>query len=315
MRLKKLKNVTFDEMTHNYLLDDKQLLIGVTTLMKKHGLSPDYGGIDEKTLAGAATRGTAVHTLLEDYDNGKNCICSDVFYEGKCVITADMMQKNLDAYKKLGLQVHCSEYLVSDCRCVASFIDKVLEDGSLADVKTTSSLHKEALEWQLSIYAFLFESLNPKVKVPHLYAIHVRDGKAKLVEVNRIPDEEIEALLLAEAEGRIYGQKEAELEDISSVVGVDTALNIQVAEMQISYYKELIGTMETSIAEAREAVYNYMLEHNLTEMKVGDGVYKLKSPTQRETFDTKRFKKEHPEMAEQFIKLSAVRGSISFKKQ
>ena len=36
--------LVFNEEEHKYLLDGKEL-ISVTTLMKKHGLSPDYSGV------------------------------------------------------------------------------------------------------------------------------------------------------------------------------------------------------------------------------------------------------------------------------
>ena len=94
MRLKKINTVIFDELTHSYICGDK-LLIGVTTLMKKHGLSPDYGDIPAEVLAKAAARGTAIHNLLEDYDNGK--------------AVQEDEAGNLKAYKELGLKIHCSE--------------------------------------------------------------------------------------------------------------------------------------------------------------------------------------------------------------
>ena len=187
MRLKRINSVMFDEFTHSYICGNK-LLTGVTSLMRKHGLSPDYSGIPESVLESAAAKGTAIHQLIEDYDNGKTVA----------------VDENLSAYAALKLDVHCSEYLVSDEDMVASFIDKVFTDCSLADVKTTSEVHKRSVAWQLSIYAYLFERQNPSKKVPHIYCIHVRDGKAKLIELARIPDEQVEALFQAEREGRIY---------------------------------------------------------------------------------------------------------------
>ena len=120
MRLRKNKEVAFNEWLHVYTASDGHTLIGATELMKRHGLSPDYGGISKDVLEKAAARGTAIHQLLQDYDDGK----------------AVIEDENLKAYKTLGLKVHCSEYLVSDNEIVATFIDKVLDDCSLADVKS-----------------------------------------------------------------------------------------------------------------------------------------------------------------------------------
>ena len=148
MRLRKNKEVAFNEWLHVYTASDGHTLIGVTELMKRHGLSPDYGGISKDVLEKAAARGTAIHQLLQDYDDGK----------------AVIEDENLKAYKALGLKVHCSEYLVSDNDIVATFIDKVLDDCSLADVKSTSTVHRRPLEWQLSIGAYLFELQNPGIR-------------------------------------------------------------------------------------------------------------------------------------------------------
>ena len=60
MELTKNTRVRFDELTHRYLLFEEdggmRLLKGVTTLMREHGLSPDYSGIDPEVLRRAAER-------------------------------------------------------------------------------------------------------------------------------------------------------------------------------------------------------------------------------------------------------------------
>ena len=114
MKLKVNKKVFFSDIVHCYLNDKGEELIGVTSLMKKHGLGADYSGIPQDVLERAAERGSRVHRLLEDYDNGKAV--------EDCPI--------LQSYKSLGLQVAASEYLISDNRTVASSIDKVLEDAA-----------------------------------------------------------------------------------------------------------------------------------------------------------------------------------------
>jgi hypothetical protein len=57
--------VDYDDFTHSYELEGKYLL-GVTSLMKKHGLSANYEGISNEVLEAAAERGTRVHKMLED---------------------------------------------------------------------------------------------------------------------------------------------------------------------------------------------------------------------------------------------------------
>ena len=295
MRLRKNKEVAFNEWLHVYTASDGHTLIGVTELMKRHGLSPDYGGISKDVLEKAAARGTAIHQLLQDYDDGK----------------AVIEDENLKAYKALGLKVHCSEYLVSDNEIVATFIDKVLDDCSLADVKTTSSVHRRPLEWQLSIGAYLFELQNPGKKVPHLYCIHVRDGKAKLIEVSRIPNEAVERLLECERCGVVYSD---------NPVTADAALALEeqavvLAEQldQIARLKLAIKETEQASAELQQRLYDYMTENNLDEMACELGTFVRKAPYTKKALDSTRLKKEKPELYEQYLKESEVKGSITFK--
>jgi len=297
MRLKKINTVIFDEFTHSYICGDK-LLIGVTTLMKKHGLSPDYGDIPADILAKAAARGTAVHNLLEDYDNGK--------------AVQEDEAGNLKAYKELGLKIHCSEYLVTDNDIVASFIDKVYDDCSLADVKTTSTVHTKSVAWQLSIYAYLFEKMNPSKKVPHIYCIHVRDGKAKEIELNRIPNEKIEALLQAEKEGRIYEDDE-QLPDASLVLQDQDVLSLVATLDIIAQYKAALKAEEERAAALQDKLYQYMVDNNLDEMGCTSGKFIRKAEYTRTSIDSTKLKKEMPEIFEKYQKTSVVKGSVTFK--
>ena len=295
MRLKK-SPVVFDEFTHTYEYDGR-LLMGVTTLMKKHGLTPaEYKFIPKEKLEAAAERGSAIHALLEDYDNGKPVV----------------EDENLKAYKALGLDIVRSEYLVSDHDIVASKIDKVFADCSLGDVKTTSSIHTESVSWQLSIYAYLFEAMNPSKKVPHLYCIHVRDGKARLVEVKRIPSEVIEDLLRAEKEGRIY---EAVKEERSALEAVsEDGLSMTVRYLgQIAEAEAFVKELKAKVAECMDAICAHMERESLTELTCPAGKFSFKAAYKRSSVDSAKLKSEHPDIYNSCLKETTVKASVTFK--
>lgn len=286
------KEVLFNEFLHEYTISG-QPLIGVTTLLHKHGLAPDYGAVPAEQLKAAADRGTAIHQLLEDYDNGE----------------AVFEDENLRAYKSLGLRVMASEYLVSDNEVVASFVDKVLEDYSIADVKTSYSLNRSYVSWQTSIYAYLLERQNPGVKVPHLYCIHIRDGKAKLIELERVPDAMVEALLKAEAEGRIWSP-DAQLPD---TIG-DGELSVLVDALgRIAEYKMALKAEETRAKEIQDRLYQYMTEKGVSSLPCAYGVFSRKAESERSSIDSERLKKEMPDVYAKYVRTTRVKGSISFK--
>lgn len=296
--LTKVEGVLFDKEQHTYWSEAGLPLMGVTSLMKKHGLAPDYSGIAPEVLAKAAERGTEMHALLEAYDNGE----------------AVPQPEYLQAYKRLRLKVLASEYMVTDGEMVASFIDKVLEDYSLADVKTTSEVHTKALEWQLSIYAYLFERQNPTLHVPALYCIHVRPtGPAKLIPINRIPDEEVAKLFECERNGEIYVD-ERQAMSVTAILNEEEAAALVNAYGAIAAMKATLKAAEESIKEYEQRVLQYMVDNNLEELTTpSGGAFRRKAAYTRESLDTAKLKAEHPRIYEQYRKAVEVKGSIIYK--
>ena len=303
MELTKNTRVRFDELTHRYLLFEEdggmRLLKGVTTLMRKHGLSPDYSGIDPEVLRRAAERGTAVHHLLEDYDGGKPVIDTP----------------ELKAYGRLKLNVIASEYLVSDNEMIASSIDKVIyvdeSTVDLGDVKTTSELHTDAVAWQLSIYKNLFEAQNPGIKVRSLYGIHVRDGRARLVEVSPIPPERVSELLRCEREGTRLTQDETP--DVSGILSSEETDSLISDSLRIDELKNTIKELECVRAAYCEKVAAYMEANRIPELEANGCTIKLKAAYDTERVDSKRLKEEDPDLYAKYAKTSRVKASLIIK--
>lgn len=293
--LKQCGGIVFDELTHSYICGDR-LLIGVTSLMSKHGLSADYSGIPESVLKRAQERGTAIHALLEDYDNGKP-VAEDA---------------NVKAYRRLGLKVLCSEYLVSDHKTTATFIDKVLDDGSLADVKTTAEVHEDPVSWQLSIGAYLFELQNPGMKVPALWCIHVRNGRARLIPVRRVPDAEVADLLEAEREGRIYSRKDNTVPATEAITAEESAV-LTDALAKIAAYTAAVKSEEARMAEIKNRLYDYMTKNNLNKVSCEGGEFIRRAESVQIRLDSKAIKEKEPEIFEKYGREIRSRGSITFK--
>ena len=295
MRLFENTEVVFDSLTHSYFTSDNKRLIGVTSLMAKHDLAPNYSSVPEAVLKKAAERGTAVHHLLEAYDNG------------------ELVEETpeLTSYRKLGLKVVASEYLVSDNETVASSIDKVVfvdEDTvDLADIKTTSVLHKEAVAWQLSIYKYLFLLQNPNIKVRELYAIHVRNGKAKKELIQEVSREEVERLLKCEREGWLY-VSEAQSHTLPVEARMLVANLTRLAEM-----KAAVKALEAACGESSEKLIEYMQKSGIKTLTEPEGTFTLKDSYTRESIDSKALKEKEPDIYERYLKTTTVKPSLSFK--
>lgn len=304
MELQDNKRVFFDPVSHTYLMGDK-VLIGVTSLMAKHGLSPDYSGIPEATLKKAAAEGTAIHQEIEDYDNGVS------------VLRTPLIEEYIDICRENGLIFARNEYLISDDELVASSIDGVYgpeNDISLVDYKTTQKVHRRPLAWQLGIYKVLFERQTGR-KVAKCYCLHI-DKKERtikgLVPIEPVSEAEVDALLLAEKEGRIYIDQYEE--PSAELVLTDAELTAYVTQQaEIARLKEQIKAIEETIKGLDARVLDYMTKNNLEVLEGGGGVFKVKKAYERTAVDTARLKKMQPGIYEQYKKTTTVAASLTFK--
>lgn len=286
--------IKFRESDHSYWLGDKQL-ISVTQLMKKHGLSPNYSAVRKNVLDAKAERGTLIHEEIEDYIN----------------FGAEGFTDELDAFKAVmsdnGITPTVSETIVHD-DLVAGTIDVVgrCQKGRfIADIKTTSALHKDALAWQLSVYAYLFGKMNPGAKIAALYGIHLNGISGKLVEVERKPDEEVERLFECERNGEIYIPKSQSL----PISKTELAYMASV-ERRISELKKQIDDYNKSYDEMKEDLKIRMKERGIRSYE--DELLKISyiEPYMREGIDVAKLKADKPEIFAQYKKVTNVRDGV-----
>lgn len=277
---------------HEYWLGDKRLT-GITGIISRQLFPDKYKAVPEKVLAKAAGRGHRIHEEIQVYD---------MFGE----VASEEVKWYADMKKDEKFDVIDSEYLVTDGTHFASAIDKVIvKDGKvcLADVKTTYELDKEYISWQLSIYKYLFNLLNPDIEVDKLYAIWVRDG-ASLHEVPEIPQEEVIELLNCEREGRQYVKK--------NLLTVNDQKAIEIVKKMSDVLVEIAEL------EAKRDAFKKQLEEMFEQYGVEKWDNEYFTITRvdgftRETFDGKRFKEEHPELHKQYVKKTEVKSSIRIK--
>lgn len=137
----------FNETNHTYTFDGK-VLISTTQLMIKHNLSPNYDKVNPEVLQSKAKKGTLIHKEIENFIKENQLGFTDELYEFQKYVK----EHNLTSIK--------SETMVCN-DIVAGTIDLMFMENDrpiIADIKTTSVVHKEAVSWQLSIYRYLYLS-------------------------------------------------------------------------------------------------------------------------------------------------------------
>lgn len=304
MELTYRKRVYFDPTSHSYLLDGEVLLMGVTELLAKHGLSADYSGIKKEVLDNAAKIGTELHREIQDY------------LEGKTIFATDL----IDEVKKLNLKFVEAEYPVSDYKTVASAIDLVCEGSApdkaiLIDIKSTEKYHRRPVEWQLGGYKEMFEAQNQGIKVEALFCLHI-DKKARKIRgfypVEGVTSEEWNALLEAERNGLIYIDENA-IPDAALVLEEDELQTYVAQATKIAELKATIKEIEGAMKFCDERLLAYMAENNLDEMAAPGGVFKRKAAYTQTRVDSTALKTKFPAVYEKVAKTTEVAASLSFK--
>lgn len=183
--------VEYIEESHTYLVDG--IIVPSVTQLLQFKFPEKYKGVPENVLNSKAEYGTKVHKLIEILNNADN------FYPViEAVKEFDYIIANsLEQYSKIFLSNKIvpisQEDIVYNDRVAGRYdlLAEVNGDKSLCDIKTTATLDKEYLSWQLSIYNYL-----GKLNAKKLYAIWLpKKDLGKLVEVEFKTDEEIENLI------------------------------------------------------------------------------------------------------------------------
>ena len=286
--------VVFSELDHTYTLSGKSLS-GVTSILNRQLFADKYSGISDEVLNKAAEYGKGIHESIELYDSlgiGED---------------EDAVKAYIKLCQKEGLTRLDNEYLISDNDYVASSIDVVFDDCSLADIKTTSHLDEEYVSWQLSIYAYLFEKQNPDLQANRLLAIWIpkaRYGKPKVVEVSRKPVSEVIRLIEADKAGQQYVPSVASSTEIT--IANDVVQEVIRIERELKELKD-------KQTELREGLLKQMQDHNIKSFKTDGLSLTRKLATTKTSLDSKMLQEKYPEIYNECLKTSEVKESLLIK--
>lgn len=292
MKLNK-SQVIFDKQNHLYKIGSINLR-GITGIISKYIFPNKYEGIPFATLKKAADRGSAIHEDIERYEldcyiNGES-LSNWIDYLPSTRSYAELMQGH--SIKHLE-----SEYIVSDNYRFASAIDKVDQDFNIYDIKTTYSLDKDYLSWQLSIYAYLFELQN-KFAVKNLFAIWIKDNNASLIEIEKIDSKIIEEFLEAAFNGNYWSNP---LEK-NLVIANDILQKALEFESLIKKIEEEKNNLELNYNLIKKKIEEEMTAQNIKSWETESiKITRVLSSTSK-IFDSKKFKEEQPELAAQYEK-------------
>ncbi len=310
IELNYIDGLVFDETGHRYFLNGKELS-GVTGVITRQLYPNAFDGIPKRVLEASAEYGSKVHKILENWDK--------LWQKDENSVE---LQDYISICREYGLVNEASEYLVTDGEHFASAIDKVFrvsdDSVSIGDIKTvygdlTKKANREKLErctWQLGIYKYMFELMNPRMKVKDLFVIHLRykerkngtiDRIAKLIYVDPIPAEICKSLLEAEVKGEQFVMPETEPKQ---ELAVDECLIRQLLQTK--------AEVEEKLNTIKAKIFADMVASGQTNYSTPTGlkiVRKLESV--RRAFDLKSFTTMNPDFdISPYMKESRVNGSL-----
>ena len=282
--------IEFNADSHEYKDGDKKL-ISVTQLLRKHGLAPDYSGVSDAVLNAKAERGTLIHSEIEDF-----------IKNGELGFTSEL-SAFIDVCAENGVNPLESEKIVYN-DVVAGKFDLLCEERGktvLVDYKTTATLHKDSVSWQLSIYKNLYEGMTGK-KIDELKVYHFTNGGLRVVDVPEKPQAEVERLMQCEREGTQFTQ------------GITVS---EKALAELAEVESLIKTIEEQKKEAqarseqlRAAIMTAMKENGVLSLDNDRMKITYVAPYSRTSVDSARLKKDHPEIYSEYQKSTTVNESL-----
>lgn len=289
-----MDKLEFNKENHTYTLtkDNGEIceLVSVTTLLKKHGITPDYSKVNENVLRAKAERGSVIHEELDTY-----------IKTGRVGFTGELEAFISECFAN-DINPEKSEFMVHNDE-VAGTVDVSGKIGDLTfigDFKTTAILHREAVAWQLSLYAYLMNEQFDK-----FFCFHFpNENTCKVVEVQPIPEEEINCLLDCERNCELYQRKSFELDTLTC----ESLLRVQHELKKLDEQKKQLEQAETDI---KDFLIQKMEENGVKS--IDNDYFKITytAPTTRETIDSKRLKVEMPEIAKQYTNTSSVKARIT----
>jgi hypothetical protein len=163
----------YDDDEHCYICEGI-ILPSVTQILQTR-FSHKYDHVDRETLQRAAARGTEIHKAVEEYCQGGEIDRKEVRnFKFLC-----------DRYKFTVERNEVPIIIWDEKPIAAGRLDLVINhEGkkALADIKTTSSLDKEYLAYQLNLYRIGYMQ-SYGGNIDELFGIHLRDDTRKVVPI------------------------------------------------------------------------------------------------------------------------------------
>lgn len=288
-----MSELKFNEEKHIYELDGIELP-SVSKILQQTGISPNLDGIIDPKYA---EEGTRIHAEIEAW-----------FKNEEAEITPAVSQViGCFANFRIATQ-ECEVMLHSEKYKYAGRPDFVAETDKgriIVDFKS-GKMQKEAVAWQLSLYAQAYEEQESK-SIDGVYCVDgLRSGKGELHKLERKSEEKILNLITAFRLGRSMVEQESTQELIPAA---DGKMMCEWLE-RIAELSEMQKEAEDKIKDIKQKLLTAMLEHQVKKIDIEGWSFTAVDATKRETVDSKKLKEKYVDVYADCLKISDIKPTL-----
>lgn len=300
--------IEFEKETHSYFVNGDMASISVTELLHKHGLSPSYKGVSKAVLRASATRGTEIHKDCEEVLNSAK-------YEPTTACGKEWqtwVENNLSCgVAEQMLAIEFDGVIIAGTADVMAFTKA--NERIIGDHKTTQKFNREYVSWQVSLLDYMARRIGKEkingmplnwVGATKFYCFwYNEDDKLEAIELEKIPDRDIEELLQAEHDNRIYKRKELVLND-------DLKLAVESAENTLLAIEQEYKQAKARAEETRQMLANAMQEQGIMSWENEKFKVTYVPSTDRVSVDSVKLKRNFPVVYAECVKKSVVKPYV-----
>lgn len=305
--------IEFEEKTHTYAVNGDIANISVTELLHKHGLAPDYSGVSKATLSASAKKGKEIHKDFE-------CCLNTANYEPKTPfgkLWIEWIEKNLSSGVAEQMLAYNYNGLI-----IAGTADMV---GFTVDGEAIILDHKpkgtptEYVTWQVNLLDYMARNYGGQMinsrpfrwkGAKHFYAnfYDKTNEKINIVELEKIPDTEIERLINCEFNNQIYERRELVIEESFESV-------IEQLESECAIKKAEYELAKAKLDELHSELIKSFVNQKIEKWKTNDGKYSYTyiPPQVVLTVDSTKLRRDFPVIYGQVVKETNKKAYLKVK--
>lgn len=312
-------NVDFEESTHTYSVNGIIATISFTELLHKHGIAPDYSGVNGSTLNESAEFGKTIHKDIERVINTANYEPQTEF--GKTFLA--YAKKNIEsAVAELKMGINYKGLVIGGTADMIGFLKGSIP--FIADNKITAGKNTEYWAWQISLENYALKKLGKELlngkqinwkgaEKIFVFWFDKATGKLqknKVVELGLIPDKEIERLLECEYNGEIYKRRELSIDKTFAV-------EVEMVEDKLKELEEEFAIWKNRAETYRKELLNAFKKQGIISWESPSKRFKITYVPQSEQIrvDNAKLREDYPQIYEKVTKLTKKNEYLLIKER